>query len=307
MPPQQDIPPTAPTAPTATDTSPSLIEPPTAISTDTDNTNNNNDNDPPDDDDDDNDDDTYGNYAYDSLDEYNDYAYDDDDDDDENDDDDSFASSSSDEDEYSHHNNTPNVIFDMHGNQFNIDANDVLSYADDDDKPITIQAAQRQMNAILAGHTTTSSIEDFTNQAKREYDGFFLPNKNANRTVPATPFPAPTTYAKNDNHDAFLYNRWNKTNTNKNTTTISPSTTKPTAAAATIGKTTAYAPIEIPVKDDTSVTPTLETLCTLDTRTSHPTNIDNDTILSITIWNQPIVQYQVPIQPNTPVLLYSML
>ena len=52
-------------------------------------------------------------------------------------------------------------------------------------------------------------------------------------------------------------------------------------------------------EDDTSVTPTLKTLSTLDTRSSHPTNVDTDTILSITIWNQPIVQYQVPIQPNT--------
>ena len=119
--------------------------------------------------------------------------------------------------------------------------------------------------------------------------------------VPATPFPAPTTYAKNDNHDAFLYNRWNKTNTNKNTTTISPSTTKPTptAAAATTGKTTAYAPIEIPVKDDPSVTPTLETLCTLDTCSSDPTYNDTDAILNITIWNQPIVQYRMPIRPST--------
>jgi hypothetical protein len=187
----------------------------------------------------------------------------------------------------------------MHGNQFNIDANDVLSYADDDDKPITIQAAQRQMNAILAGRTTTSSIEDFTNQAKREYDGFFLPNKNADRTVPATPFPAPTTYAKNGDHDAFLYNRWNKTKRNKNTTTISPSTTKPTPAAATSGKTTDYAqPIKL-VKDDPSITPTLETLCTLDTYSLHPNTITTDTIISITIWNQPIVQYRMPIRPFT--------
>ena len=52
--------------------------------------------------------------------------------------------------------------------------------------------------------------------------------------------------------------------------------------------------------DDPSVMPTLDTISTLvDTPSSHPTNIDNDTILSITIWNQPIVQYQLPIRPNT--------
>ena len=37
---------------------------------------------------------------------------------------------------------------DMYGDRFTIDDNDD---ADDDDKPIKIQAAQRQMNAILAG------------------------------------------------------------------------------------------------------------------------------------------------------------
>ena len=97
----------------------------------------------------------------------------------------------------------------------------------------------------------------------------------------------------------YLYHRWNRSDRNKNTTTISPSTTKPIpiAAAATTGKTTAYAPIEIPIKDDPSVTPTLETLCTLDTRSSQSTHIDNDAILQITIWNQPIVQYRMPIRP----------
>ena len=83
-------------------------------------------------------------------------------------------------------------------------------------------------------------------------------------------------------------------------TTISPSTTKPTPAAtsATTGKTTAYAPIEIPFKDDPSVTPTLETLCTLATCSSDPTYDDTDNaILNITVWNQPIVQYRMPLRP----------
>ena len=53
-------------------------------------------------------------------------------------------------------------------------------------------------------------------------------------------------------------------------------------------------------KDDPSVTPTLDTLSTLDTRSSHPINTDTDAILSITIWNQPIVQYRMPIRPFAP-------
>ena len=52
-----------------------------------------------------------------------------------------------------------------------------------------------------------------------------------------------------------------------------------------------------PVKDDPSATPTLKTPCTLNTCSLHSTKITNDAILSITIWNQPIVQYRMPIQP----------
>ena len=186
-----------------------------------------------------------------------------------------------------YYNNTPNIIFDIHGNQFTIDDNDnVVPY---DNKPMTLQAAQRQINAILAGCTTASSIKEFTDQAKRKHDEFFLPKKTAH-AAPATPSPAPT-YV-NDNHDAFLHHRWN--NANKNVSTIRPGTNRPTLAA---NSNTTSAPIEIPVKDDTSITPTLETLCTTDTRTSNPTNIDTDAILSITIWKQPIVQYRMPIRP----------
>ena len=188
------------------------------------------------------------------------------------------------EDDY--YNNTPKVIFDMHGNPFTIDDNDnMVPY---DEKPMTLQDAQRQINAILAGCTTASSIKAFATQAKHKHDEFFLP-KTAACTVPVTLYYSTPTYAKNDDHDAFLYHRRNKVNT------ISPRTTK-SIPAATNGKTTASAPIEIPVKDDPSITPTLETLSTLDTRSLHPTNIDTDAILSITIWNQPIVQYQMPIQ-----------
>ena len=45
------------------------------------------------------------------------------------------------EDDYDFYNNTPNVIFDMYGNQFTIgDKNEIGPY---DDKPMTLQAAQR--------------------------------------------------------------------------------------------------------------------------------------------------------------------
>ena len=103
-------------------------------------------------------------------------------------------------------------------------------------------------------------------------------------------------YAKNDDHDAFLYHRWNKTNTNKNTTMIRHCTNKPRPVAVN-SKTVAHPPTAIPVKDDLSVTPTLKTLCTLDTCSLNSTTIDNDAILNITIWNQPIAQYQMPIRP----------
>ena len=88
------------------------------------------------------------------------------------------------------------------------------------DKPMTIQAAQRQINAILAGCTTASSIKEFTNQAKRKQDEFFLPKKAAHTS---TAKPPPPTYM-NDNHDAFLYHHWN----NKNK--INNGTNKPTTA-----------------------------------------------------------------------------
>ena len=81
---------------------------------------------------------------------YNDYN------DDEDDDDNSYASSYSKEDSY--HN--PNLIIDMYGNTITIDDNNNIIPYDDDDKDnvklITIQAAQRQINAILAGRTTRS-------------------------------------------------------------------------------------------------------------------------------------------------------
>ena len=57
-------------------------------------------------------------------------------------------------------------------------------------------------------------------------------------------------------------------------------------------------PPPVTTKDDTSVTPTLQTLCTQDTRSSHHTNINPGTILSITILNQPILRYRIPFRPS---------
>ena len=92
-------------------------------------------------------------------------------------------------------------------------------------------------------------------------------------------------YPKNDDHDLYLYHCWNSSD--RNTKYNTSSTTKPTTATHITTPTyqTAYAPIKVAVKDDPSVTPTLETLCTLDTLDTcflHSTNVANDTILSIT-------------------------
>ena len=92
------------------------------------------------------------------------------------------------------------------------------------------------------------------------------------------------TRKKTPSHDNYLYRRWNNP-------TLRKHKTKKTR--------TKHQRLLVTTKDDTSVTPTLETLSTQDTRTSHPTNIDTDTILSITIWNQPIAQYRIPPRPNT--------
>ena len=249
-------------------------------------------------DDDDDDDDTYLAYSDDTdykFDYNNPLDADDGDDNDDNDndddDDDSYTYCSSNKDGYYNNNYTPNVIFDMYGNQFTIDNDD--NVVPSVDKPMTLQAAQRQIHAIIAGCITASTIKAFTDQAKHKHDDFFL-LKTADRTVPVTLSSTPT-YAKNHDHDVYLYHRWNDKKCKKNT-----STTKPTAAPriTTHAYHTASAPIKIPVKDNPSITPTLETLSTLDTRSSHPANIDTDAILSITIWNQPISQYQIPFRPN---------
>ena len=129
---------------------------------------------------------------------YDDYLDADADANNDDDDDDSYASYSSSEDEFDFYNNTPNVIFDMHGNQFTIDNNDnVVPY---DNKPMNLQAAQRQILLLAA-----IAIKEFTNQAKHKHDEFFLP-KTTTCNIPITVTPSSTpTYAKNNDHGAFLF------------------------------------------------------------------------------------------------------
>ena len=119
--------------------------------------------------------------------------------------------------------------------------------------------------------------------------------KTTNCIAPITSSSTPT-YA-NDNHDAFLYHRWDNANKNKNTSTIRPGTKKPTLA--TNSNTVAHTLTKTPAKDNPSITPTLKILCTVDTQSSDPTNTDTDAILSITIWNQPIVKCRMPIRSTT--------
>ena len=94
------------------------------------------------------------------------------------------------------------------------------------------------------------------------------------------------TRKKHPGHDNYLYQRWNNLTARSKT-----KKTHKTNQRLVVKRST--------TKDDTSVTSTLKTLCTQDTRFSHSNNVANDTILSITIWNQPISQYRIPPQPNT--------
>ena len=91
------------------------------------------------------------------------------------------------------------------------------------------------------------------------------------------------TRKKNPSHDNYLYQRWTNTTARSKKTRNRKTNQRSNLARST-------------TKDDPSVTPTLSTL---DTCSSHTTNIDTNTILSITIWNKPIVQYKMPIRPNT--------
>jgi len=100
-----------------------------------------------------------------------------------------------------------------------------------------------------------------------------------NNEFPLYKVPQYITRKQYPSHDNYLYRRWNNPTAHKSKKTRTKHQRLPAHDTTT--------------KDDPSVTPTLSTL---DTRSSHPTNTDTDTILSITIWNQPIVQYRMPIR-----------
>ena len=71
---------------------------------------------------------------------------------DDNDNDDSCASSFSSEEDFVFYNNPANIFIDMHGNTFTLNDNDkVILYDDDadDDKPMTTQATQQEIDTIL--------------------------------------------------------------------------------------------------------------------------------------------------------------
>ena len=71
-----------------------------------------------------------------------------------------------------------NILIGMHGNRFTLnDNNTVVPSNNGDDKPMTIQAAQRQINVILVKCNIIRSIKEFTDQAKCEYDAFFCPKQ----------------------------------------------------------------------------------------------------------------------------------
>ena len=61
----------------------------------------------------------------------------------------------------------------MHGSRFTIDNNNVVPYDNDDEKPMTIQAAQQQINTILARYHTASSIKESSNRAAACTKAFF--------------------------------------------------------------------------------------------------------------------------------------
>ena len=97
--------------------------------------------------------------------------------------------------------------------------------------------------------------------------------------------PQYITRKKNPSHDTYLYSRWNNP-TARSTTKKTRTTNQHRLAHST-------------TKDDSSVTPTLKTLCTLNTRSSHQNENENaDTLINLTIWNQPLVQYLMPNRPS---------
>ena len=97
----------------------------------------------------------------------------------------------------------------MYGNTLKVDKNNDITPINDDGKPVNIQTAQQQINAMLSGCTTATSIKKSTNETKRENAMLFFLPKNPNCTLITTVSSSLTAmYAKNGVlHDAFLYHR----------------------------------------------------------------------------------------------------
>ena len=157
--------------------------------------------------------------------------------------------------------------------------------------PKHTQAVPQHADSPLTKHTTTKEHKD--SSPTYMYDTLqllFLTTHYETRTndyvdeFPLYTVPHYITRKKHPGHDNYLYQRWNNPTARSKTKKTCKSNQHLLVKHST-------------AKDDSSVTPTLETLCTTDTRTSNPTNIDTDAILSITIWKQPIVQYRMPIRP----------
>ena len=88
------------------------------------------------------------------------------------------------------------------------------------------------------------------------------------------------TRKKHPSYDNYLYRRWNNPTVRKHKTKKTPKRNQRVLTRST-------------TKDDTSVTPTLETLCKIDTNTPQQHGNAN-MLISITIWNKPIAQYRMP-------------
>ena len=115
---------------------------------------------------------------------------------------------------------------------------------------------------FLTTHYETTSNDDYTTE------------------FPLYTVPHYITRKKHPSHDNYLYRRWNNPTVRKHKTKKTPKRNQRVLTRST-------------TKDDTSVTPTLETLCKIDTNTPQQHGNAN-MLISITIWNKPIAQYRMP-------------
>jgi hypothetical protein len=92
----------------------------------------------------------------------------------------------------------------MHKNRFTIDNNNVVPYDNDDDKPMTIQAAQQQINTILVRYHTASSTKESFNCAAACTKAFFLSQNLFNVRYNLTQRPHQTTLFNGNNTSKLL-------------------------------------------------------------------------------------------------------